>query len=174
MVDRLYATGEMEAEAVSAIEELKQAEKEVRDNLANQTMQEQQQRELSQKQFRNDLSQVIEQANYIESARKNKVKSFLFNLSGTNDNVSTQFDRVLLSISSNKEHLTQLADILLDYDLNKGFNMERFYKKGSSQATKGLRDKLEDLSSNTKTKVTGTTSKVHENQFDWEEFLRQS
>lgn len=90
-----------------------------------------------------------------------------------NGDTDTDFSRTIKKISANPEHLVQLADILADYDEEKGLDLKRFLKKGKTEATKTLKERLEEVT-DSKTKVTGKGSKVQKQNFDWEEFLRQN
>lgn len=90
-----------------------------------------------------------------------------------NGETDTDFSRTIKKISANPEHLVQLADILADYDEEQGLDLKRFLKKGKTEATKTLKERLEEVT-DAKTKVTGKGSKVKKQNFDWEEFLRQN
>lgn len=174
MVERLYMTGEMETEAVSALAELKEIEQSSRFELVETQKKQKEEYEQQQKQFREDISSLIGGSSYIEPPRQNKVRSFLFNVSSVSGDTDTQFNRTLKNIAANKEHLVQLADILLDYDPKTGIKLDRIQRKESTKATQSLRQKLEEITSNTKTKVTGASSKTDTNRFDWEQFLNQN
>lgn len=149
-IDRLVAMGDLEEEAVQALEDLRGIEQEERLELAAQqeaanaaALKEWQDR-------RSALQSIIESSNSIEQERKGKVKAYLFNeLKHGNNDSSTQFDMTLRTIAQNPEHLVQLADLLLDsYDSKNGFNMERFTQKNASKVVKSVKQRLEALNNN--------------------------
>ena len=149
-IDRLQAMGDLEEEAVQALDELKAVEQQERNALAEQEEAARQAALNEWKERRDNLSNLIESSSFIEKDRKGKVKAYLFNeLKHGSGEYTTQFDSTLRAISQNPEHLVQLADLLLDsYDSKKGFNLERFTQKTASKAVKNIRQRLEAIDNN--------------------------
>lgn len=59
---------------------------------------------------------------------------------------TTQFNLLLNQVQSNPEHILQLSSLLLDYDPEKGFNIDSIItKRQNTKTTKGIREKLEKL-----------------------------
>lgn len=173
MIDRLFISGEMESEAISAIEELKEIEKENRATLIEREEAARVEREEQDRQFRSDISNIVELSD-IDAPRKSKLKNFMFSVSTVGNDSDTALSRVLKKIAANKNHYVQLADVLLDYDEEKGLSLDRIRRKETSKAVGTLKQRLEDIGSNAKTKVTGINSKVDQANFNWEEFLNQN
>lgn len=173
MVDKLDMAGTLAEDAEEAVSELKdiQAAQEAALIQQQETLREQQRQQAEE--TRRNISQIIDDYEAIQTNRKGKVKAFLFNTVTRDGTPNTDFNRVLQQISSNQEHLVQLADLLLDYDPKKGLKLDRFVSASKSKAAQQLRDKLESLD-DTKTKVSGKGSKVPKSSFNWEEFLRQN
>ncbi len=96
--------------------------------------------------------------------RKNMIKSFIY----SENSKGSRMDSVIQSIMQNKEHFTQLADILMDYDPKKGFVLDdRMSKKGKTNAVKDLEKKLAEKFSDSKSKVSGSHSTSSPDNFDW-------
>jgi len=132
-----------------------------------------------QKALQANIAQTIEKAGYIEQARKSNIKNFMFNPVRRADGSLTEYQRVLQSIQSNPDHLAQLADLLYDYDKEKGITYQRFEKNAKTTLTKDLKRHLEQ---STSSKVNGLvipgkslknsqTSKTTANDIDWKAFL---
>jgi hypothetical protein len=45
---------------------------------------------------------------------------------------------------TNPNHIVQLADILYDYDFQKGIQTERFIKQGKTQQVQSLKERLDN------------------------------
>lgn len=163
---------ELEEEAKDALDALNQIKADKKQN-AIRSLEEQ--RELEQKaqsEYRDKVYKTIDKLEYIPKERKGKVKAFMFNVITKQDGTLTDYQRAFQNISSNSEHLAQLADLLLDYSPDKGFSYERFKNKGRTEATQDFKKRLEQASSNlkpnqTSKKAPGKTSST----FDWEAFL---
>lgn len=85
-----------------------------------------------------------------------------------------KYTTLLDSIQSNYSHLLQFADLLLDYDPDKGFNIERFQKQATTNKTKSLKDALDNRIRETRPKLKGSLSDKEANDFDFEKFLKHS
>lgn len=175
MIARLEATDDLETEAVDTIEELKELDKAERERLAQEAEQQKIAREQAAEANRQKIMSMIDDIDSIPKEKKGKVKAFMFNPVKIGDEVDTNLNRTLKTIASKEEHLVQLANFLLDnYDPKEGLTLEQVSKKAKVKATKSVRDKLDSLVSNPKTKVSGknTKSKINDPNFDWETFLK--
>jgi len=131
-----------------------------------------------QKAFQQNIAQTIDKAGYIEQSRKSNVKNFMFNPVRRADGSLTEYQRTLQSIQNNPDHLAQLADLLFDYDKEKGISYTRFEKNAKTTLTKDLKRQLE---SSTSAKVHGinvpnrTNLKASQasktDEIDWKAFL---
>lgn len=174
LIDRLEVLGEMEEEATSALEDLKEIEQDQRKELAFKQEKFLQEQEQANRAKRDSIATVIDSSNIADN-RKGKVKAYIFNLIQDNQDSTptTQFNKAIENMYSKDEHLVQLADFLLDsYDPVKGFNFERYIKKGVTSSNKTIKEKLESLK--TKTSVTGSASKISNGDFNWDLFLAQN
>lgn len=132
----------------------------------------------SHKAFQANIAQTIDKAGYIEQSRKSNIKNFMFNPVRRSDGQLTEYQRTLQSIQSNPDHLAQLADLLFDYDKDKGISYTRFEKSAKTTLTKDLKRQLE---SSTSSKVHGINipsranlkaSQANRNEeIDWKAFL---
>ena len=98
--------------------------------------------------------------------RKLEIQKLFF----TDHTKPSKYNELLESIRSNYSHLLQFADLLLDYDKDKGFNFSRFKTQGKASASKGLREVLEAHMQNSKTQIRGS-SYAPKDDFDWEKFI---
>lgn len=118
-----------------------------------------------QDELRRQMNSVIEDSKVIAAQRKNKVKAFMFNVSEINGHKDTGFNRTLQQVAANPEHLIQLADMLLDYDSKKGFNVERLQEKSKAAAIRTFKEQL-DAVTGAKAKVSGKGSKQARTNFN--------
>lgn len=140
----------MEAEAYDALEELKELKKEETEAAMREAQLNQQEKERKAKELRDNISETIKDSEYISKERKSKIQAFMFNPIKKGTEVLTDYERNLRNIAKNPKHLVQLADIIFDYDNEKGINLERFKKIGESSANKSLKEKLENKMNNLK------------------------
>lgn len=161
---------DLEATAYETVQELKEAQEKRLEDFKKQ--QELQENDYLNKvnEIRSSISKSIEDSEYFESARKPKIRAFLFNETRKGKEVDTEYNRVLRQISSNPEHIAQLADILMDYT-PKGFSLERLKSKTKTEINKSIK---EQLSTKNPIKNTGRPSSKSNKDFDWEEFLKAS
>lgn len=132
----------------------------------------------SHKALQANIAQTIDKAGYIEQSRKANIKNFMFNPIRRADGSLTEYSRVLQSIQSNPDHLAQLADLLFDYDKDKGISYQRFEKSAKTTLTKDLKRHLEQ---STSSKVNGlvipgkalknSQSNNKTEDIDWKAFL---
>lgn len=144
-IDRLEANGDLLDEAVDSLQELKTIYAQKRETLNARQQKEEQERQEALKQYRESVSKAVTSSESIASARKGRVQAFLFNPVTKGDSTDTDFNRALVQISSNPQHLVQLADILLDYSPDRGINLERLNRRKKSEAVSEIRKKLESI-----------------------------
>ena len=170
-IDRLVKSGDLEEEATSVIQELKDKEEENKAKAIEHYRNQQAALEEQDRQYKASIQKSIDEASYIESERKQKLKNFLFNEKRTRDGSFTEYNLVLNNISNNPSHMAQLADLLLDYKPDVGFDFERFTTKAKTAAVKGLKNKLNAIRSDAKTKVTGVNAKDNKKEFNLADFV---
>ena len=130
-------------------------------------------RTLKLQEFNNRVKTNIDQAGFVPSARKTKLNNFVFNTARKEDGVMTELVRTFNTIQSNPEHFVQLADLLLDYDPQKGIAFQRFEKKGTTTMNKGLKQALEETVSSKIASMSNAGSGSKDNssrEFDWSKF----
>lgn len=164
---------DLRAAAEEAIEDLKSLkQEEQRTFIEQQARLEQEQREQAQQRIV-ELSNSIDNSGLIHPQRRNKVKSFFFDPIKVNDGTTTQFNHVIQTIFQNPAHQAQLGDILLEYDTEKGFVMERLERKVKTKAAQGFRELIEEtLGSKPKPGQT-KTAPTKGTSIDWEKYLEQ-
>jgi len=167
-IARLELDDSLESEAASAIEELKTIEAEKSTELTKLAQHKKAQQEKQYREERELLQKII--PTIAEKPRQPKLESFLFNQIKRGDEVKTPFNFTLAQIGNTPEHLVQLADILLDYDPAKGFNMSRFEQRASSKNVNNLKDIIEQKLS-PKSKLSSSSTSLVKEDFDWNEFL---
>lgn len=132
-----------EEEARDAIDELKTIRSERQEELL-QSLEKQRVDEAKAAEQRTlELISAIDTTSFIHPQRKPKIKSFFFDPLQIEGQSVTQFNYYINSILQKPEHQAQLADILLDYNPQSGFNMERFEKRSATKKTQSFRDLLE-------------------------------
>jgi len=171
LIQSLDRSGELAEAAVEYYEELKQYESARAEELI---VQEQERREAEARrayQIRTTIANAIDTTPVIPDTRKAAVKSFLFNEVAKGKEVTTNYNRVLASIQNNPEHMAQLADILMDYDSNRGIVLDRFNNQVKSNAVKSIKQQLLDAKSNIKPTVSGTPGAPPSQNFDWDAYM---
>ena len=88
------------------------------------------------------LVEAIETSPNIHPTRRQKVRTFFFSPLKTEQGQSTAFNETIKNIMDNPEHQAQLADILLDYDKEKGLLLDRLEKRAKTKGVAQLRDRL--------------------------------
>jgi hypothetical protein len=172
MVNLLDEQGELDGEASEALDYLKDLSQKRKQDLIQRAQYEDQQRAQQAYQQTAALVTAIDQTEFIAPARKNKVKSFFFEPIRMDNNQSTTgFNYVIGNILNNPEHQAQLADLLLDYDPDHGFDLNRFEKRVQSKATKSFQELMQSRI-DPKRKAKGTIVKEKRTNFDFDKFLR--
>lgn len=172
MVQRLKAAGSLEEDATQALEELKQIRTKELKEFEKRQVEQQKAQQDAEDERRRLLQQAVQDSSAVQTSRKKKVRNFMFNATAKDGITDTHLNHTIRRIASNPDHFIQLADLLMDYDADRGFSFDRYVKKASSQATSSLKKKLEDALE-PKAKVKGS-AKSEETSFDWEEFLKQN
>lgn len=175
-IDRLISfhsdPDDLKEAAEEALDDLKTLKQEEQANfIKQQAERERAEREAAQ-QRTVELSNSIDNSSSIHPQRKNKVKSFFFEPIQVNNTTTTQFNNVIQTILQNPAHQAQLGDILLEYDAEKGFVMDRLERKVKTKAAQGFRELIEEkLGSKPKPGQSKTTPS--KSSINWELFLEQ-
>lgn len=168
MVARLENKGEIEEEALDAIEDLKTIKEKRKNELVTNAAAEKQQREAQAQKEQKLITQAIDE--YFDTpVRAEKAKAFLFAPVKQGDTTTTQFNIAVRSISANPKHLSQLVELVMDYDPDNGIKLDRIEKvmktKGSKTFKELLQEKLDS-----KPSVKGTVKSQGQNKFSWGAF----
>lgn len=173
LIETLEKTGELQSAALEYYEEIKNLEHTRAQELI---LEEQNRREANARKAyenRTRLTNAIDSTPIINDSRRNTVKAFLFNEVARGNEIDTMYNRTLKSIQNNPEHIAQLADILLDYDPNKGIVLDRFNNQVKSNTVKSIKQQLQEARSNVKPNISGNPSVPKGNNFDWDSYLNQ-
>jgi hypothetical protein len=92
--------------------------------------------------YQQTLRTAIADAKFIEDGRKKNIQNFMFNPVKKQDGMSTEYQRVLKQIQGSPQHMAQLADLLLDYDKEKGIPYDRFKRSAKTSLTQDLQKAL--------------------------------
>jgi len=158
---------ELAAEASESFRELDQLYADRKQQLIQQAKEQQEAQRLSAEQKTQELYTAIESSTSIHPQRRNKVKSFFFDPIKTPNGVSTGFNNTINSILTNPEHQAQLADILLEYDPNAGFSLERLEKKIQTKATKQFQAALSKTLDPKQAQKSSVKSSPTTKELDW-------
>lgn len=172
IVARLDDPDELEEEAKATLEELAEIKEEKRTKLAEAAATEAANRQKQAEQKVNDIKKTIDTAEWLDDARRNKVKSFFLNQLKVEGKVTTGFAHTINQILSSPEHAAQLADIILEYDPKKGISLERFEKRINTKKTQSMKTLLQQTI-DARTGGTGKVTKPKQD-FDWEQHFYNS
>ncbi len=119
-------------------------------------------------QERKEIESLVDKLS-LETERKSKLKGFINNEMNVRKGYPSlsHFLYTLRQIGQNKEHLVQLADILIDYTPEKGLSLDRIENKIKASTTSKLREKIDAIavipnSQDRKNKM------PKETKFDWD------
>lgn len=141
LISALEKQGSLEEEAVAGVVELRSVQEKMREELQEQARLQQVANLEKEKENRILLSSKIKESP-LSSERKSRLETFLFTNTKEGDN---KMDATINSIVQNKDHLIQLADLLLDYDPKTGFQIaDRFSKIGKTNAINEFQNKLQE------------------------------
>lgn len=117
--------------------------------------------------------EAINKLDEVEESRRKKLVAFVANdlyPNGRNQAPTTEINHYIQSIARNPEHLAQLANLLLDYDPEKGIVLDRIVAKLSTKKAEEIKDKLDKKSGLPKG---AQTRKKVEDEFNWGEWAKQ-
>ena len=166
IISKLRDREELAEAAQESLEDLVEFQKERKANL----LVEQQQAEVKErKAYEDDIRAFNDtlKTYKTEPKRREDIRKFF----SPSYNDVPKFNKVLQSIRENKEHLIQLADILMDYDPKKGISTERIEKQVATKRNTSLKEAIETKIKDPKNKVGGGSINQKSNNFDWEKFL---
>lgn len=160
--------GLLETEAKESLTELIGLEQQKKDQREQEYIQAIQQRDEQQRQTRKRIESIIQDADYIDTPRKNKLKAYINNIrQEKGKQPMTEFQKHLSMIGRNEEHSVQLAELLMDiYEPNSGFNYDRINRKKASGQVSSVRDQLNKLINASGPKGGGQPGPTS-NSFDW-------
>jgi hypothetical protein len=117
--------------------------------------------------------EAINKLGDVEESRRKKLVAFVANdlyLNGRNQSPTTEINHYIQSIARNPEHLAQLANLLVDYDPEKGIVLDRIVAKLSTKKAEDIKNKLDTKSGLPKG---AQTRKKVEEEFNWGEWAKQ-
>lgn len=172
-VNKLKKLELLDEEAKSSFLDLKDIVEEEKKQLDQQLREAEKQREEKLQERKKLFHELVDSKDDIQETRKGKVKAFLTNLQWSKgQQPSTMFDRTIRKVFQKPEHVVQLADLLMDYSEEDGFNYERFVKKASTEATTKVK---KEIDKHTKGKPQGRTAPPGNiTKFDWKKWAEQN
>lgn len=178
LVSQARKSGDLSNEAQNAYRDLLNLEQENKNSL-EQRLEEQKQRQLeAEKKERETFETIIENSENIDKVRKSRLRNFVVNKSRKRgeSNHSTELKRTLTLLSQNPDHIIQLGDLLLDYNPQKGINLERLQDKTNSKRTKDTLSRLDKALDPTAKTSGGSTSfdRKKRKDFNWEMWADQA
>jgi chemotaxis protein CheY-P-specific phosphatase CheC len=133
-------------------------------------LQKQQQQALAeaQKQYASQISSSIDTLPSTPT-RKSQLKALMMAPIKDGNTTTTKFSQTLSKVYANPQHITQLADILLDYDETKGFTFEKQKRASTTSEVDEFKKMLKQVDSS---KTSSFTKKP--TNFDWDKFLENT
>jgi hypothetical protein len=166
-IDLLEKNSELYFEAKEALTELITMEAEAKKQFDKQQTELMNDRLKKEKEERQNYINTIKSNENIPTERKQKVQNFIINKVTLSNGMQVNgLVKALNELGKNPEHVVQLADILLDYDPNKGLDLNRFVALGKSQKTKEIKKQLDDTTRDRK--IGGRRGSRATKGFDWE------
>jgi len=164
MIDVLSKAGDLESEALTTASELADIIKERQQELVeNAKKEEERTKQLVEEQTKK-ITTVIENLPNVEKSYKNRLQTFMFTPVKYEEGYSTQLNRAINQITSNPEHFVQLADLLAQYNPDKGFSFEKIKSQLKTDNNIKFKEIIDKLDS--KSKVKGTSSQRVKDDFD--------
>lgn len=167
IIATLEENDDLEEEAQSSLVTLREMNEDKKKSFAAQAEKEEQAKAERYKEQVTRLSTAIESSG-LEKSRQNKVRAFLFNPIKVDTQETTSYAYTINRILNNPEHLIQFADLLADYNPEKGLDFTRFEKRVKTKATQTFK---EVINSQLDSKFKGSTKTTKED-FDWDSFLK--
>lgn len=172
MIDALDKAGDLETEALTTASELSEIIKERQEQLVADAKKQEEQEKMLIKQQTEKITKVIENLPNVEKTHKNRLQTFMFTPVKYEEGYSTQLNRTINQITSNPEHFVQLADLLAQYNPDKGFSFEKIKSQLKTESNIKFKDIIDKLDS--KSKVKGSTSPRVKDDFDWDSWMQNS
>ena len=163
---------ELKSEAESLLQEIKDNKAAEIEAALKQKEKEEEANKKALAQYNAQLAESVKTAKYLSDERRRKIQNFMLNHTRKEDGMMTEMVRVFNLIQNNPEHFVQLADLLVDYDKEKGINYTRFERTARTTLNKGLKQKLEQAV-NKKISSFGQPKQANNNDtqnWDWSEF----
>jgi hypothetical protein len=147
-VEDLEDLGLLEKEAKIALKQINKSRDQVNEELVEDGRNvKQREREVYENNM-NILSETLNETKYPTKRRQAIVDTIMKPLELEGGGTITMYDYKLNQIKSNPDHIIELTNFLLNYDIENGFDLENIAKKrGNTQVTKSLREKLEEMES---------------------------
>jgi len=172
IIARLDDPDELEEEAKTTLVELAEIKEEKRALLAKTAAEEAAEKQRQAEQKINAIKKSIDDADYLDDTRRNKVKSFFLNQLKIDGKPTTGFAHTINQILSSPQHAAQLADIIMEYDPKKGISLDRFEKRVNTKKTQSMKALLQQTIDARK----GGDGKIVKSKqdFDWEQHFYNS
>lgn len=172
MISYLSDPEDLRTAAEEAFEDLTVLKAEEKEKLIQNKLREQQEAQAAARQRTIELFNSIDSSNTIHPQRKNKVKAFFFEPIQVGKDTTTQFNYTIQTILQNSSHQAQLGDILLEYDPEKGFSLDRLEKKVKTKAAQGFRQLIEETLGSKPKNPQSKVTQQNSTSIDWEGFLQ--
>lgn len=170
IIDRL-SPEDLADEARETVDELKQLAAERKATLAQQAKLEREAEQARIQKETEKLTSLIDESKSFDEARKNRLKTFMFVPVNNGQTRATQLATTMQQVTSNPEHLIQLADILADYNPKSGFSMDRIKKQLKTQTNQSFKDYLHSKV-DPKSQMKGGIQQKPENDVNWDEYFK--
>lgn len=169
LVDK-FDDDELYDEAQDALDYLRDAVEQEKQAKLDKLAQERLQQEERVRESNEQLAKLIQAEESLPPKTKTKLHDFIFSAKKEGGQVVTPFAQAMKSIQANPSHFIQFANLVMDYDPSKGFDLSRIEAKGKSKATSSFKKKLEETVTNT-SKASGAPSAA--NGVSWEQLIKQ-
>jgi hypothetical protein len=168
MISRLQAKDGLKEGAFDAIEDLKEHKTSLQARLVADGKKE---KEAKIRQQEQEKTQIKESLKDFDTSKQTKIEALLFNPMKYEDQVTTEFNYYLNKIATNPKHLVQLADLLVDYSPEKGFNLDRFEQRVITKKTQSLKALIESKMDPRKQASSGSNPSPKGDHFPFDKFL---
>jgi len=169
MISALETSGMLEQEAEANRLELINLEEEKKIQFEQRQQDLERQQEEQERELRHTFSSIIDEMEILEDKRRGKLKAFLNNKQlRRGQQPSTQFQRTIAKVQQNPEHIVQLADILMDYDPEQGFNFKRLEQKVKTKNNSNIKSRLDGVFNPSDQARSGRYTPGSTSSFDWE------
>lgn len=169
IIDRFQAD-DLRQEAEETVGELQELADERKQRLIEETKAQEELRKQQVLEQTTKLTDAIEKSNAFDAARKNRLKTFMFVPINDGTTNSTQLAKTMQQITTNPEHLVQLADILADYNPKTGLSQERIKKQLKAQSNISFKEYLHSKVDPKSQVKNGRQQKIAEN-IDWDTYF---